>query len=58
MNLTPPSTGAFIAGVALLIIGALLRIDVLNLPDIDQYSFWITFLGGAILAIGAYFKGI
>jgi hypothetical protein len=35
-----------------------LRIDVLNLPDLDPYAFWITFIGCALLAAGAGFRGI
>jgi hypothetical protein len=58
MKLTPPSNGTFAVGVALLVIGLLLRIDVLNLPEIAAYSYWITFLGGVVLAAGAAFRGI
>ena len=58
MRLTPPSNAAFAIGVVMLIIGVLLHIDVLNLPSIDQYAYWITFLGGVVLAAGAAFRGI
>jgi hypothetical protein len=58
MKLTPPSNGTFAVGVALLIIGFLLRIDVLNLPEITGYSYWITLLGGVVLAAGAAFRAI
>jgi hypothetical protein len=58
MKLTPPSNIAFAAGVALLLIGTLLHIDVLNLPDIAPYAFWITLAGGVVLAAGAAFRGV
>lgn len=58
MKLTPPSNATFAAGVVLLLIGVLLHIGVLNLPSIDQYTYWITFMGGVVLAAGAAFRGI
>jgi hypothetical protein len=58
MRLTPPAPATFAIGVALLVIGFLLRIDVLNLPEIDAYSYWITLTGGIVLAAGAAFRGI
>jgi hypothetical protein len=58
MKLTPPSNAAFAAGIALLLIGTLLHIDVLNLPDIAAYAFWITLAGGIVLAVGAAFRGV
>jgi hypothetical protein len=42
----------------MLIIGLLLRLDVLNLPEIADNAYWITFIGGVILAAGAAFRGI
>jgi hypothetical protein len=58
MNLTPPTSATFAVGVALLIIGVLLHIDILNLPDLRPYAYWITFAGGVILAAGAAFRQI
>lgn len=58
MNLTPPAQVTFAVGVALLIIGVLLHIDVLNLPDIRPYAYWITLTGGVLLAAGAAFRQI
>lgn len=58
MKLTPPSNVAFASGIALLLIGTLLHIDVLNLPDIAPYSFWITLAGGLVLAAGAALRGV
>ncbi|MEM8923386.1 MAG: hypothetical protein AAGD35_07765 [Actinomycetota bacterium] len=58
MKLSAPTTSTFIVGVLLLIVGLLMRIDVLSIADLDQYRFWITFAGGAVLAAGSLFKGI
>ena len=58
MRLTPPAIATFAIGVALLIIGLLLRLDVLNLPEIADNAYWITFAGGVVLAAGAAFRGI
>lgn len=58
MRLTRPSTSTFVVGVVLLLVGALLRIDVLTLSELDPYAFWLTFIGGAVLAAGAAFRGI
>ena len=58
MKLTPPSMVAFTAGVALLVIGTLLHIDVLNLPVLAPHAFWITLAGGIVLAAGASMRGV
>jgi hypothetical protein len=58
MKLTPPSNVAFAVGVVMLLIGVLLHIDVLNLPEIAGYAYWITFLGGVVLAMGAAFRRV
>ena len=58
MRLTPPAPVTFALGVALLLIGLLLRLDVLNLPEIADNAYWITFFGGVVLAAGAAFRGI
>jgi hypothetical protein len=58
MRLTPPAIATFAIGVALLIIGLLLRLDILNLPQIAGSAYWITLLGGVVLAAGAAFRGI
>lgn len=58
MRLTPPAPATFAVGVALLVIGLLLHIDVLNLPEIASYAYWITLIGGVVLAAGAAFRGV
>lgn len=58
MKLTPPSNLTFAVGIALLLIGTLLHVDILNLPDIAPYAFWITLAGGVVLAAGAAFRGV
>jgi hypothetical protein len=58
MRLTPPAPATFALGVALLLIGVLLHLDILNLPEIADNAYWITLLGGVVLAAGAAFRGI
>jgi hypothetical protein len=56
MRLSAPKQIVFIISVILLVLGLILYFGKLALFPGD--AFWITFAGGALLAAGAFFKGI
>jgi hypothetical protein len=58
MRLSAPTKVVFIISVILLIVGLLINFGFGFLDPIKAGGFWITFAGGALLAIGAFFKGI
>ncbi|MEA5050541.1 MAG: hypothetical protein VB021_03610 [Oscillospiraceae bacterium] len=52
MKLTPPKKVTFFISVALLVVGL-----VLTIAGQAAIGFWITFVGGALLALGNCMKG-
>lgn len=56
MKLSAPKTTTFWLGVALLVLGLLGSLGVV--AALATYAFWLAFIGGAVLALGAYVKGL
>lgn len=56
MKLSAPKVATFWVGVALLVLGLLGSLNVVN--ALAAYDFWLAFLGGVVLAAGAYIKGL
>ena len=53
MRLNAPTKMVFYIAVALIVIG----VAVFYLVDPMHYGFWISTIGGLLLAAGSYFKG-
>jgi membrane protein YdbS with pleckstrin-like domain len=56
MRLNAPKNITFIIGVILLVIGLVVFLGKLSFFAGDV--FWITFAGGALLALGCFLKGL
>jgi hypothetical protein len=56
MRLSAPTNIVFIISVILLVVGLLIHLGVIT--ALAPYGFWITFAGGALLALGALLKGL
>ena len=56
MRLNAPKNVTFIIGVILLVVGLLIHFGVIT--ALAPYGFWITFAGGALIALGCFLKGL
>ncbi|MGH8873838.1 MAG: hypothetical protein ACRDVM_01100 [Acidimicrobiia bacterium] len=57
-RLTPPTTGTFTLSVAAMALGMILHLDLLAVPELDPYAFWLVAGGGALLTLGVLFRKI
>jgi len=59
MKLSAPTFLIFLISVILLALGLLMILNVFHIDlGISNLPFWLAFVGGGLLALGALFKGL